>query len=122
MSRLDFVPSRKQQEVNLEKGTLRFTPVVENRIDFRQLVKRIEDAGYKVRSIEITITGKLMKHQDRPAVEDPDTGQVYLLNDSEITRSMFNRLGFGATARITGDLVYDTGAQESIAVKQYAEP
>ena len=122
MSRLDFVPGRKEQRVNLEEGTLRFTPVSGRRIDLRHLVKRIEDAGYKVPSVEITMTGKLIKRKELSAVEDSKTGQIFALDDSEITRNMFKELGPGATVRIKGSFLYHIDTPESIAVKQYTKP
>lgn len=122
MSRLDFVPERKAVHVNLEKGTLVFTPVPGKRIDVRELKKRIEDAGYEVPAIKGTAKGKLTKWKGFTALETQGTGQLFVLHDTGVTRQMLEQLNLGAMVRISGDFSYHADAPDSINVRQHTMP
>lgn len=122
VSRLDFVPKRESLQVSLEKGTLTFTPVPGKRTDLRDLVKRVEDAGYKVPGMKGTVTGKLTKWREFTALEVQGTGQVLVLHDTEVTRQMLERWGLGAMVRISGDFFSHADAPDSITVKEYIKP
>jgi len=57
VSRLDFAPPINEMKVDLEEGTLEFTARASVHINQEQLKKAIEDAGYKVEGMEVTVTG-----------------------------------------------------------------
>lgn len=57
MSRLDFAPPLNEMKVDLEAGTLEFTARAGTHIDQEKLKKAIEDAGYKVEGMEVSIEG-----------------------------------------------------------------
>jgi len=102
VSRLEFVPGKKRLSVDIEKGTLTFVPVSGKRIDVRELVKRIEDAGYKVPEVKGTVKGRIAKWKEFPALEVHGTGQLFVLHDSETTRGMLRQSAPVDKVRVRG--------------------
>lgn len=119
VSRLDFVPRKKELSVNIEKGTLTFVPVSGKKIDVGELVKRIEDAGYKVPEVKGTVQGRLTRWKEFPALKARGRGQVFVLHDSKTTRQTLGQVAPGDKVRVGGKLSYHVDTPESIMVIEY---
>ena len=120
VSRLKWTPPVGEMTFDLKAGTLEFSPAQSEGVDVRRLARVIKEAGYAVRSVEIAVSGKLIRWDGSPALEISGGKPTFLLRGDEKLKQIEATFREGRTeVRVTGQVDFRSGSSEAILVKDF---
>lgn len=80
--RLKKVEGIKTIQTNYKQSTIHLTRREDVRLSLENLEKAVQDAGFSVDAIILTIFGSLKEWEGNPALQEEKTGQFFLLLES----------------------------------------
>lgn len=87
VSRLDYAPKLKEIEItDIKKGLGVFVPKADKFVSFTALKETLDKAGYALDSADITITGKLIRENDKWLLLNESSGQKFFLEGKTLDK------------------------------------